>query len=41
MVTYAYIASQLLSKTKKEELAKIFKVFDKNCDGRLDHEEVK
>lgn len=39
--TYAYIASQMLSKTKKEELAKVFKAFDKNGDGRLSMEEVK
>jgi len=39
--TYAYIASQLLSKTKKEELAKVFKAFDKNGDGKLSMEEVK
>ena len=39
--TYAYVASQLLSKQKKEELAKVFKAFDKNGDGRLGMEEVK
>lgn len=39
--TYAYIASQMLSKTKKEELAKVFKAFDKNGDGKLSIEEVK
>jgi calcium-dependent protein kinase len=39
--TYAYIASQMLSKSKKEEMAKVFKAFDKNGDGRLSMEEVK
>jgi len=39
--TYAYIASQMLSKGKKEEMAKIFKAFDKNGDGRLSMDEVK
>merc|ERR1712093_911935 len=39
--TFAYIASQLLSKSKKEELAKVFKAFDKNGDGKLSMEEVK
>jgi len=31
----------MLSKQKKEELAKVFKAFDKNGDGRLSMEEVK
>lgn len=39
--TYAYLASQMLSKQKKEELAKVFKAFDKNGDGKLSMEEVK
>jgi calcium-dependent protein kinase len=39
--TFAYIASQMLSKNKKEELAKVFKAFDKNGDGRLSMDEVK
>lgn len=39
--TYAYIASQMLSKSKKEEMAKVFKAFDKNGDGRLSMDEVK
>jgi len=39
--TFAYIASQMLSKNKKEELAKVFKAFDTNGDGRLSMEEVK
>jgi calcium-dependent protein kinase len=39
--TYAYIASQMLSKGKREEMAKVFKAFDKNGDGRLSMDEVK
>ena len=31
----------MLSKQKKEELAKVFKAFDKNGDGRLSMDEVK
>lgn len=31
----------MLSKSKKEELAKVFKAFDKNGDGRLSMDEVK
>ena len=33
--TYAFIASQLLSKAEKDNLAKVFKAFDKNGDGKL------
>lgn len=39
--TYAFIASQLLSKNERDSLAKIFKAFDKNGDGKLSIEEVK
>ena len=39
--TYAFIASQLLSKSEKDNLAKVFKAFDKNGDGKLSMEEVK
>lgn len=39
--TYAFIASQLLSKQEKDNLARVFKAFDKNGDGRLSIEEVK
>ena len=38
--TYAYIASQLLTKGEKENLSKIFKSIDKNGDGKLDKEEI-
>jgi calcium-dependent protein kinase len=39
--TYAFIASQLLSKKEKDDLARVFKAFDKNGDGKLSMEEVK
>ena len=39
--TFAFIASQLLSKTERDGLAKVFKSFDKNGDGKLSYEEVK
>ena len=39
--TYAYVASQLISKDRKAELADIFKAFDKNGDGHLSMDEVK
>jgi len=39
--TYAFIASQLLSKTEKDNLARVFKAFDKNGDGKLSMDEVK
>ena len=39
--TFAFIASQLLSKTERDSLAKVFKAFDKNGDGKLSKEEVK
>ncbi len=38
--TFAFIASQLLSKGEKENLSKIFKAIDKNGDGRLSKEEI-
>ena len=38
--TFAYIASQLLSKSEKENLARIFKAIDKNGDGKLSKEEI-
>lgn len=39
--TYAFIASQLLSKKDKDDLARVFKTFDKNGDGKLSMDEVK
>lgn len=38
--TFAYIASQLLSKPEKEKLSKIFKDIDVNGDGKLSKEEI-
>lgn len=38
--TFAYIASQLLSTKEKENLAKVFKAFDKNGDGKLSKQEI-
>ncbi len=35
-----YIGSQLISKSEKETLAKIFKAMDKDGDGRLSKEEI-
>ncbi len=37
---YSFIASQLISKSEKERLAKIFKAIDKNGDGKLSKEEI-
>ena len=39
--TFAFIASQLLSKSERDGLAKVFKAFDKNGDGKLSMQEVK
>ena len=39
--TYSFIASQLMSKTERDNLSKVFKAFDKNGDGKLSMEEVK
>jgi len=39
--TFAYLGSQMISKVRREELATVFKAFDKNGDGRLSMDEVK
>jgi len=39
--TFAFIASQLLSKSEKDNLAKVFREFDKNGDGKLSMDEIK
>lgn len=39
--TYAFIASQLLSKNEKEQIDKVFKAMDINGDGKLSKEEIK
>lgn len=39
--TYAFIASQLLSKTEKEQVDKVFRAMDTNGDGKLSKEEIK
>ena len=40
-VTYAFIASQLLSKTEKDSMSKVFKAFDKKNSGKLNIQDVK
>jgi len=39
--TFAFIAGQLISKQEKDDLARVFKTFDTNGDGKLSMEEVK
>ena len=39
--TYAFIASQLLSKNEKEQIDKVFRAMDENGDGVLTKEEIK
>jgi len=34
--TYAFIASQLMSKQERDNLSKVFKAFDKDGNGKLD-----
>lgn len=39
--TLTFIGSQLLSKSEREELARVFKKLDQNGDGKLSKEEIK
>ena len=39
--TFAFIASQLLSKNEKEQIDKVFRAMDVNGDGKLSKEEIK
>ena len=39
--TYAFIASQLLSKQEKEQIDKVFRAMDLNGDGKLQKNEIK
>jgi len=39
--TYSFIASQLMSKSERDDLSKVFRAFDENGDGKLSMEEVK
>jgi len=39
--TFAFIASQLLSKQEKEQIDRVFRAMDLNGDGKLSKEEIK
>jgi len=38
--TFAFIASQLLSKQERENIDKVFRAMDTNGDGKLDKKEI-
>jgi Ca2+-binding EF-hand superfamily protein len=38
--TYAFIASQLLSKSEKEKIDQVFRAMDINGDGKLSKQEI-
>ena len=38
--TYAFIASQCINKKEKEEIDKMFRIMDKDGDGKLNKKEV-
>jgi len=40
VATLSFISSQLTTKDEREELARVFKLLDKNGDGRLSKDEV-
>ena len=39
--TLTYIGSQLLTKSEREDLARVFKKMDANGDGKLSKDEIK
>jgi len=39
--SYTFMAAQLLSKSETDELAKVFRMFDKDGNGKLDMQEIK
>ncbi len=41
LATLTFIGSQLISKSEREELARVFKRLDMNSDGKLSKDEVK
>lgn len=39
--TLSFIGSQLISKSEREDLARVFKTLDANGDGKLSKDEIK